>query len=158
MTVETLKAFLHSTVLEVFPDSEVEDTDEDGNSIVKKENNATLQAAVENANQAYSALVSNKPKKAVVRFDSQTFQLKTALCHIYKFILQDDATLHALSLETMSLSEEQVFDNYFRLLELEKEELEAMRKEFLDEIKDKEEDVKNQGVMLYHRYPARRRF
>lgn len=68
-------------------------------------------------------------------------------------MLQDHALLHALSLQTMSLSENQVFDNYYQLLKAEREELEEMRKEALDEIKDKEDDVKNMGVMLYHRFP-----
>ena len=169
MTVEVFKTFLHNTLLEVFPDVEVQVdvTDEFGNVVVvdsgnimtkvEVRDNATLNSAVTIANQSYSALISNKPAKAVVRFDAQTFQLKTALCHVYEYVLQDDAILHALSLQTMSLSENQVFDNYYRLLQMEREDLEKMRKEFLDEVKDKEDDSKNLGVMLYHRYPRGRR-
>lgn len=155
MTVELLKNFINATLLEQFPDKETKTSSEvEGEpDIITTEPNATLSSAVEVANQSYSALTARMPSKAVIRFDSQTFQLKTALCHVYEYVLQDKAILHNLSLQTMGLSEEQVFSNYFQLLRAEREELEQMRKEALDEIKDKEEDVKNMGAMLYHRYP-----
>ena len=160
MTVDVLKNFINPTLLEQFPDGEkrVPSEIEGEPDIVTTEPNATLKSAVEVANQSYSALTARMPAKAVVRFDSHSFQLKTALCFIYEYVLQDHALLHALSLQTMSLSENQVFDNYYQLLKAEREELEEMRKEALDEIKDKEDDVKNMGVMLYHRFPRNPRW
>lgn len=159
MTVEDFKPFINAILLEQFPDVETTVPGENEGDLETKEtkNNPTLEAAVSIANQSYSALVSKVPAKAVVRFDSLTFQVKTALCHIYENVLQDKAILHALSLSSMSLSENQVFDNYYRLLQAEREELAKMRKELLDEIDKKDEDSKNLGVMLYHRYPQHRK-
>lgn len=156
LTVDVFKTFINATLLDQFPDVETKVPSEDGTTEeVKTEPNSTLKSAVQVANQSYNSLTSNLPSRAVVRFDSLTYQVKSALCHVYEFVLQDHATLHALSLQTMSLSENQVFDNYYKLLEAEREELADMRKELLDEIADKEEDSKNLGVMLYHRYPQR---
>ena len=160
LTVETFKTFIHGTLLEQFPDIETtttETVDGEEKEVTTTTPNPTLVSAVDVANQSYNTLTSNIPKKAIVRFDSQTFQVKTALCHVYEYVLQDHAILHSLSLQTMSLSENQVFDNYFQLLKAEREELADMRKELLEEIDDKEEDSKNLGVMLYHRYPRRPR-
>lgn len=159
MTVETFKNFINPTLLEHFPDIEkrVPSEMEGESDIITTMPNPTLSAAVEVANQSYSALMAVLPSKAVIRFDSHSFQLKTALCHIYEYVLQDHALLHALSLQTMSLSENQIFDNYYQLLKAEREELESMRKEALAEISDKEDNVKNMGVMLYHRFPKKPR-
>ena len=155
MTVDTFKLFLNSTLLEQFPD--VENPSEDAQygepPLTTIEPNPTIKNAVEVANKSYSALIARMPTKAVVRFDSDTFCLKTALCFIYEYVLQDHAMLHSLSLQTMSLSEDQIFNNYFALLKAEREDLNEMRKEALKEIEDKETDTKNQGVMLFHRYP-----
>ena len=142
LDVNMFKNFLHDTLLEQFPD-------ENGNP------NKTLVSAVEVAIQEFNALTAMIPNRAIVRFDSDTFQLRVALCYVYEYVLQDHAILHALSLQTMSLSENQVFDNYFRLLQMEKEEIEKMKKQLLDEIKDKEDDNKRYGVLLYHRFPRR---
>lgn len=159
MTVESFKPFINATLLEQFPDVEKKTPGENEGDpeVVTYEPNATLKSAVSVANQSYASLTSNLPAKVVVRFDSLTFQVKTALCHVYEFVLQDHATLHALSLQSMSLSENQVFDNYYQLLKAEREELADMRKELLDEIDDKEEDAKHLGAMLYHKFPTSRR-
>lgn len=150
LTVDVLKTFMHETILEVFPDGE---TVVDGETV--KTNNTTLENAVKVAIQNYNNLTSKLPANAVVRFDSESYQLKLALIHVYNYILQDNATLHSLSLSSMSLSENQVFEHYLALRNAEQEEVNAMKKELLDEIKDKEEDAKYNGVMLYHRYGNR---
>lgn len=147
LTVETLKSFMHSTLLETFPDTtEVID----GRETTKA--NATLTSAVLVANQNYNTLVSDKPTRAIVRFDALSYQIKIALIFIYEYIMQDSALLHSLSLSSMSLSENQVFEHYLALRSAEQSEVDAMRKEFLEEVKDKEDDEKYHGIKLYHRY------
>lgn len=153
LTVEEFKTFLHSTLMEQFPDVEITGDDD----TTTTEPNATLISAVSVANQAYNSLTGYLPARAVVRFDSLSFQIKSALCFVYEYVLQDHGILHALSLQNMSLSEGEIFDNYFQLLKAERDELAAMRKELLDEIDKKDSDIKNQGVMLFHRYPRSNR-
>lgn len=136
LSYDTLKAFMHPALLESFEEGE------DG------EHNATLDAAVTVAIQNYNTLTSNLPAKVTIRFDGVTFALKVALCHIYVFILHDTSYLSAITLTGLGLSENQVYDHFFRLLELERSDIEAMRKELLAEI-DKL-DSRYGGVILYH--------
>lgn len=150
LTVKQLKTFIHPTLLEQFEDIiEIVENKE----IIK--DNETLVSSVEIAIKNYNSLVSNKPEDAIVRFDSETYQVKIALIHIYDYVLHDTAMLHSLALSGMSLSEDQVFQHYLALKEMEQKEVNEMRKEFLDEVKAKEDDTNYNGVMLYHRYGSR---
>ena len=153
LTIDDFISFIHPTLLNAI----IEVNTPDGGNPPNADELKLFIKAIEKSNKRYNSLTSNMPAKATIRFDSDTYQLKVALCNIYEYVLQDDALLHALSLQSMSLSENQVFDNYFQLLKLEREEIEDMEKKLLDEIKDKEDDVKNMGVLLYHRYPTRPR-
>lgn len=132
---ETLKAFMHPALLDSFPEDE-------------GEQNVTLKAAVTVAIQRYNALTSRLPDGAVVRFDSVTFALKEALCHIYVFILHDVSYLTAITLTGLGLSENQVYDHFKALLDMERKELKDMREELLDEIERVES--RYAGVLLYH--------
>jgi len=149
LTVDTFVSFLHPTLQNAIIEV---NTQEDEDPPIITDIGLVINA-VEKANKRYNKLTANMPKKANVRFDSETFQVKVALCDVYEYVLHDHALLHALSLQTMSLSENQVFDNYFRLLQAERDEIADMEKKLLDEIKDKEDDAENMGVLLYHRFP-----
>lgn len=135
----TLKAFMHPALLDSFPEGE------------NGEENATMKAAITVAIQRYNALTSRMPEKAVVRFDSVSFQLKTAFCHIYEFILHDTGYLTSITLTGLGISENQVWEHFKALLDMELEELEKMKKDLLAEIEDKE-DSSYGGVVLYHSF------
>lgn len=149
LTVEEFKSYIHPTLMEAIIEVNTPEDEE----APEPESIALFQRAVEKANKRYNKLTANMPKNANVRFDSETFQVKVALCDVYEYVLQDHALLHALSLQTMSLSENQVFDNYYQLLKAERDEIKDMEKELLDEIKDKENKADNMGVLLYHQFP-----
>lgn len=150
LTIDEFVSFIHPTLLNAIIEVNTKEDDEEP---PKPEEIGLFSKAVEKSNKRYNSLTSNMPSRATIRFDSETYQLKVALCDVYEYVLQDHALLHALSLQTMSLSENQVFDNYYQLLKAEREEIDEMEKKLLDEIKDKESNVKNLGVVLYHRYP-----
>lgn len=149
-TVDVLKTFMHNTLLEQFPDA----TDVVDDVEVSKPN-ATLESAVLVANSSYNSLTANLPTKVVVRFDSLSYQVKTALVHVYTYVMQDHAILHSLSMGSMSLSENQVFEHYLALRDAEQKDLDEMRKELLDEIDKKDEQSKHYGAMLYHKIGRR---
>lgn len=136
----TLKAFMHPALLDSFPEEEGEGGE-----------NPTLKAAIIVSIQRYNALTSRMPEKAVVRFDSVSFQLKTAFCHIYEFILHDTGYLTAITLTGLGISENQVWEHFKALLDMELEELEKMKKDLLAEIEDKEDESYG-GVVLYHSF------
>lgn len=135
---ETLKAFMHPALMDSF-----EEDEETGQ-------NATLSAAVKVAIMRYNALTASLPDKAVVRFDSVTFQLKVAFCHIYEFILHDTGYLTSITLTGLGISENQVWEHFKALLDYETEEVEDMKKDLLAEITDKETLTRHAGVVLYH--------
>lgn len=137
---KTLKAFMHPSLLDSFPET---------NGLP----NATLEAAITVAIQSYNSLTASLPEKVRVRFDSITFMLKAAFVQIYTFILHDASYLTAITLTGLGLREDQVYDHFFALLQLERKDVDEMRKELLDEI-DKD-DSNHGGVVVYHRYPRR---
>ncbi len=150
-TVETLKAFMHTSLLENFPDTTTEN--EDGSITVN--DNATLSNAVRVANLNYNSLTGEKPKDAVIRFDNETYCLKVALIHIYDYVLHDNALLHNISISNMGISEQQVFEHFLSLKEMEQKDVNEMREQFLEEVKDKEVNSKYAPVMLHHVYGRR---
>lgn len=150
LTVNTLKAFMHSTLLENFPDTQ---TTVDGQTTNTPNN--TLTNAVEIANQNYNTLTGSLPPKVVVRFDSLSYQVKIALVHVYNYVMQDKALLHNLSLTGLGISEDEVFEHFLALREAEQKEINDMRKELLDEIKDKDEDSQRYGAVIYQKYGRR---
>lgn len=135
---ETLKAFMHPALMDSFAEDE-----ETGQ-------NTTLTAAVKVAIMRYNALTGNLPEGAVIRFDSVTFQLKVAFCHIYEFILHDTGYLTSITLTGLGISENQVWEHFKALLDYETKEVEEMKEDLLDEIADKESLSRYAGVVLYH--------
>lgn len=132
---DTLKAFMHPALLDSFEE-------------VDGEQNVTLAAAVKVAVKNYNSLTGNLPDKVVVRFDGITYSLKMALCHIYVFILHDTSYLTAITLTGLGLSENQVYDHFFKLLQAEREDLKDMRDELLKAIEKQES--RYGGVIVYH--------
>lgn len=149
---ETLKAFMHPSLLDSFPDNTPPDGIGEGEEFDIQ--NPTLKASIIVATQMYNALTASLPEGAVVRFDSVTFMLKIAFCHIYEFILHDVSYLTAITLTGLGISENQVWEHFKALLDMERKDIEDMKQDLLDEIADKENKANFAGVFLWHGRPS----
>ena len=80
---------------------------------------------------------------------------------MYKWLLQNKAVLRDINLSGLGIPKSQVFDHFYKLLEMEKQEYDDMRKEALDELKRKQDYEANgqsgRGFMRYNA-PNRSRY
>lgn len=74
-----------------------------------------------------------------VRFSQDVYTLKSAMMAMYKWILQNKAVLRDINLTGLGIPKSQVFEHFYKLLEMEREEYEAMRKEAMDELERKQD-------------------
>lgn len=74
-----------------------------------------------------------------VRFSQDVYILKSAMMAMYKWLLQNKAVLRDINLTGLGVPKSQVFDHFYKLLEMEKEEYDAMREEAMEELKRKQD-------------------
>lgn len=74
-----------------------------------------------------------------VRFSQDVYILKSSMMAMYKWLLQNKAVLRDINLTGLGIPKSQVFEHFYKLLEMEKEEYDAMRKEAMDELKRKQD-------------------
>lgn len=88
-----------------------------------------------------------------VRFSQDVYTLKSAMIAMYKWILQNKAVLRDINLTGLGIPKSQIFDHFYKLLEFEKEEYEAMREEAMEELKRKQDyEANGQSGNGYVRY------
>lgn len=74
-----------------------------------------------------------------IRFDADVYILKRAFIAMYSWILQNKSFLRDLNLNGMEIPKSQIYDHFLALLNSEKDDLEQMRSEALDELKRKQQ-------------------
>lgn len=89
-----------------------------------------------------------------VRFSQDVYILKSAMMAMYKWLLQNKAVLRDINLTGLGVPKSQVFDHFYKLLEMEKEEYDAMREEAMEELKRKQDYEANgqsgKGFLRYN--------
>lgn len=90
-----------------------------------------------------------------VRFSHDVYILKSAMMAMYKWLLQNKAVLRDINLTGLGVPKSQVFDHFYKLLEMEKEEYDAMREEAMEELKRKQDyEANGQSGKGFLRYNA----
>lgn len=90
-----------------------------------------------------------------VRFSQDVYILKSAMMAMYKWLLQNKAVLRDINLTGLGVPKSQVFDHFYKLLEMEKEEYNAMREEAMEELKRKQDyEANGQSGKGFLRYNA----
>lgn len=143
-----------STFLLVSLNNIIEHSYAEGAKIVITYNfESTLSNALEMGQKDARALVTSlKQNDIPVRFDEETYALKSALIYVYTTILQKKATKKKLSVPGVSISSEQEFDHYKELVKLLKDDLEQIREDAYQDITDEaNKGTKGGGLQLFHR-------
>lgn len=74
-----------------------------------------------------------------IRFSQDVYILKSSMMAMYKWLLQNKAVLRDINLSALGIPKSQIFEHFYKLLELEKEEYEKMREEAMEELKRKQD-------------------
>lgn len=114
---------------------------------------STLSNALAMGTKDAKALVTSlKQNDLPVRFDQETYALKSALIYVYTTILQKKASKKKISVPGVSISSEQEFEHYRDLIKLLKDDLEAIRADAYKDITDQSnKGTSGGGMMLNHR-------
>lgn len=103
----------------------------------------------------YSTFASSLRDYGVpVRFSQDVYILKSSMMAMYKWLLQNKAVLRDINLTGLGIPKSQVFEHFYKLLEMEKEEYDKMREEAMEELKRKQDYEANgqsgKGFLRYN--------
>jgi hypothetical protein len=127
--------------------------------VVLYDNMNTLTNSLQLAkNEAYSFSQSLSKSGMQVRYDAETYTLKSALIHVYNWILQNKANMKNMSLTGLSLSNSDIFEHFLKLRDAEKQEIEDMRNEAYNEMLSSNSNARGTlgGGMKLNFVPVRR--
>lgn len=135
----------------------IEHSYDEGASIVITYNfESTLSNALAMGERDAKALVTSlKQNDLPVRFDQETYALKSALIYVYTTILQQKASKKKISVPGVSISSEQEFEHYRDLIKLLKDDLEAIRSDAYKDITDQSNKGTSGGGMKLNHRPNR---
>lgn len=110
-------------------------------TITKEDRRAALQNFYDVGARDYAVFAKTLAAYEVpVRFDSDVYILKVAFIAMYKWILHNKAFLRDINLTGVGIPKSQVFDHFYKLLQQETDEWEMLRKEAMDELKQKQQN------------------
>lgn len=110
-------------------------------TIIKEDRRAALKNFYEVGQRDYSAFATTLANAGVpVRFDADVYILKVAFIAMYKWILHNKAFIRDINLTGIGIPKSQVYDHFLKLLQLEQEDLESLRKEAMDELARKQQN------------------
>lgn len=109
-------------------------------TVIGRDYRSSLQSFFDIGSKDYATFANSLSASGItIRFDSDVYVLKRSFMAMYSWMLQNKAFLKDLNLTGVGIEKSQIYEHFSKLLEAEREELESIRKEAMDELARKQE-------------------